>query len=100
MSDSTPLPPPKRVGLAWQTYTADDVRAIRDAAVAEAVQREREPWAATVDSAIEALEWHASNYCEDSMPQATVDALDMLRKAAAAIRATPAQTPDTERTAP
>ena len=53
----------------------------------EALRADAERRAAVVAAAIEALEWHASKYCEDSMPQDTVDALAMLRKDSALLDA-------------
>lgn len=66
---------------ARHSTTMDAYHAGQRASYAAGQVAERERWTSAASLAIEALEWHASACCEDSIPQDTVDSLAALRKA-------------------
>ena len=72
--------PVSHYGATYSPLIAvDTVRRLIAEAEERGATKERERWETAAAAAIDALEWHASRCCEDSMPQETVDALDMLR---------------------
>lgn len=83
------IPASTEFGARQLPWTAHDMRILRT--VARAIESEvrtaiaaaggRVPpgWRDALEDAIEALEWHASFYCADSLPDLTVTALQKLR---------------------